>query len=242
MLVDIAVMDNRMDILSFGHMMSKTFFSFLFVLSSVFSLAQEIDHRMEYGVMVGMMTYTGDLNSGANLNFNGPAAGVFYRHNYPNNIVVLRFNVLAGEVSGSEVRLKNPLPTDLKRDFSTLITEVSALFEYNFFDFRTMQPGHYYPVCPYLFGGMGFGTVLGGDNPAFINIPMGAGVKFQVGDRLNLGIEMGARKSFTDKIDGIDNTSDLNSSSKQDWYYFTGLTFSYTRYYQKCPRNSPKIK
>ena len=227
---------------SLSGVMRKLSFFVLFILSVAVIDAQEIDHHMEFGVMTGMISYTGDLNSGANFNFNGPTGGVFYRHNYPNNIVVFRFNVLVGEVSGTEKTLDTPLAGELQRDFSALITEMSAVFEYNFFDFRTMKPGHYYPVCPYLFGGVGFGAVVGGENPAFINIPLGAGVKFQVGDNLNLGIEMGARKSFTDKIDGIDNSSDFNSSSKQDWYYFTGLTFSYTRYYQKCPRNSPKIK
>jgi len=213
------------------------FVSLLFLIFSFSSsTAQEIDHRMEYGVMGGMMNYTGDLTSGTNINFRGPGFGAFYRHNYPNNIVVLRFNVLAGEVSGSEESLDIPLAGHQQREFSSLITEMSGIVEYNFFDFRSMKPGEYYPVCPYLFGGLGFGTVIGGDHPAFVSIPLGAGVKFQVGDHLNLGVEVGARKSLTDLIDGVENADDFNSSSKQDWYYFSGITFSYTRYYQKCPR------
>jgi hypothetical protein len=222
--------------------MKKLSLFFMLTLSFSYMEGQELDHRMEFGVMAGVMTYTGDLNTGANLSFIGPAGGVFYRHNYVNNIVAVRFNVLVGEVSGNEQSSGNPLPSVEQRSFSALVTEMSAVFEYNFFDFRTMKPHQYYPICPYLFGGLGFGTVVGGDNPSFINIPLGVGVKFQVGDKLNLGVEMGARKCFTDKIDGVENANDYNSSSKQDWYYFTGLTFSYTRYYQKCPRNSPKLK
>ena len=212
---------------------------FMFIFCAFVVRAQEIDHHMEFGVMGGVMNYTGDLNNGANLRFKGPAFGAFYRNNYPNQITVLRVNLLAGQISGNEKTSGNPLPEELERGFSTAITEVSTVLEYNFFDYRSMT-GIDYRICPYLFGGLGLGVLWSGDSPTFITIPLGAGVKFKVGDRVNMGVEIGARKSFTDQIDGVGNDDDVNSSSNNDWYYFTGLTFSYTRYYQKCPKNTPK--
>jgi hypothetical protein len=220
----------------------KNLLLFCVALMNVFILlGQEIDNHKEFGVMGGVATYTGDLNTGLNANFKGPAVNLFYRNNYPNNIVVLRINLLAANISGNEESLDLPLPDQTKRDLDATLTELSAVIEYNFFDFRSLKPGNDFPVCPYLFGGLGIGTVWQGEAPAFLSLPFGAGVKLKVGDRLNMGFEFGARKTFTDNLDGVDNDVDLNSSSGQDWYYFTGVSISYTKYFQKCPRNSPKI-
>lgn len=226
----------------FGEMKKFPLF-FIVMVSCFLSLGQrkEMDNHMEFGVMGGVASYTGDLNSGVNLKFNGPGVNLFYRHNYPNNIVVLRVNILGAQISGSEEALSLPLPDINQRSLSAFLTEVSTVIEYNFFDFRSLKPGNDYPICPYLFGGVGIGTVWSGESPAFLSLPFGAGVKFKVANKVNLGLEFGARKSFTDKIDGVDNESDLNSNSAQDWYYFSGLSISYTKYYQKCPRNAPKI-
>jgi hypothetical protein len=232
-------MNNKKSLAPFLGGMIKFPFFFMFILGAFANNAQELDHHMEVGVQAGMLSYTGDLSSGANINFRGPAVGAFYRHNYKNNITVFRLNLLVGQLTGSESSSGDPLPEDQNRGFSTMVTEISGIFEYNFFDFRSTTSHQQYPICPYLFGGLGFGTVFTDDSPAFLVIPLGAGVKFRVGDKLNMGVEVGARKSFTDKIDGVDNDSDFNSSSAQDWYYFSGLTFSYTRYFQKCPQ---KIK
>ena len=57
------------------------FFMFMFCVFAI--KAQEIDHHMEFGVMGGVMNYTGDLYNGANVRFKGPAFGAFYRNNYP---------------------------------------------------------------------------------------------------------------------------------------------------------------
>lgn len=235
-------MNNKKSLIPFLGEMKKFPLFFMLILGVLTNNAQELDHHMEYGVQLGILSYTGDLNSGLNMRFKGPAVGAFYRHNFRNNITVFRLNVLAGQLSGNESASGNSLPVAQDRSFSTTITEISGVFEYNFFDYRSRETHQRYPICPYLFGGLGLGTVFLNDSPAFVNIPIGAGVKFRVGDKLNLGVEFGARKSFTDKIDGVDNDTDLNSSSKQDWYYFTGLSFSYTRYYQKCPKGSPKVK
>ncbi|MDB4835299.1 DUF6089 family protein [Cyclobacteriaceae bacterium] len=156
------------------------------------------------------------------------------------NIVVLRINALAANITGNEAKSNHPLPGLNQRDLSATLTEISALLEYNFFDFRSLKPRNNFPFCPYLFGGLGLGTVWAGESPAFVAIPFGAGIKIKAGNRMNLGFEFGARKTFTDKLDGITNSIDPNSSSNQDWYYFTGVSISYTKYYQKCPKSSPK--
>ena len=227
---------------SFKREMKKFPFFFLLILSSLLGRSQEINQQMEFGVMTGMMNYTGDLNYGLNGDFRGFGAGAFYRHNYPNNITVLRLGLLVGGVSGNEEVLGTPLPEFQQREFSALITEFSAIMEYNFFDFRSTKKETHYYFCPYIFGGVALSTAFSDqESPTFLSLPIGAGIKWEASPSWNIGFEFGARKSFTDLIDGVTNEDDPNSSIGDDWYYFTGFTFSYTRHYHKCPKSSPKM-
>ena len=85
-------------------------------------------------------------------------------------------------------------------------------------------------------------------------IPFGGGVKYRLNDRWTLAAELGFRATFTDYLDKIDskvgfipNTEiDPNTGTTpthiinfgnpytKDWYYFLGLTVSYTFANVKC--------
>jgi hypothetical protein len=90
-------------------------------------------------------------------------------------------------------------------------------------------------------------------------IPFGLGVKYKVRDRLFMTLEAGIRATFTDYIDKIENNAvylerfvpvnpDDPGSSRvlnpaslnhgfrddRDWYYFLGVTLSYSFYQVKC--------
>jgi hypothetical protein len=222
--------------------MNKFIFFITILYTSTVGTSQEVDQHMEFGVIAGMFNYTGDLSYGVNVNFRGPGVGAFYRHNHANNITVLRIGLSAGQISGNESDLGTPLPEFQNRGFEATVTELSTLVEYNFFDFRSTKKETHYYFCPYLFGGIALSASFGEDAaPTFLSLPFGAGIKWEASKSLNLGFELGARKSFTDDIDGVTNENDPNSSIGDDWYYFTGVTISYTRHYQKCPKVSPKL-
>ncbi len=87
-------------------------------------------------------------------------------------------------------------------------------------------------------------------------IPFGAGVKYPVNDRWTLAAELGFRPTMTDYLDKIDSTLpaipryqpptdpstgqippygiNFGNPNTKDWYYFMGLTISYTLSNVKC--------
>ena len=127
------------------------------------------------------------------------------------------------------------------------LVEASAVAEYNFMDFhRRTDKVHF---TPYLFGGVAVfyantttvsnagldaldrkGSMIG------FAIPVGVGAKLALSTHWNIGLEIGARKALTDKLDQLDDQSPfLVNPHDQDWYYYNGLSLSYTFYKIHCP-------
>ncbi|WP_035805457.1 type IX secretion system protein PorG [Lunatimonas lonarensis] len=87
-------------------------------------------------------------------------------------------------------------------------------------------------------------------------IPFGIGLKYKLKDRLILGLEAGVRASFTDNIDRIANEErytprfqegppptdrvvnpyalNFGNPNDRDWYYFLGVSLSYSFHQVKC--------
>ncbi|MGH1437736.1 MAG: DUF6089 family protein [Lewinella sp.] len=61
------------------------------------------------------------------------------------------------------------------------------------------------------------------ESPAFV-LPVGGGVRFDLSKHTSVGLELGARKTFTDQLDGVSNSG---KSDTDDWYLAGGLTISY---------------
>ena len=65
---------------------------------------------------------------------------------------------------------------------------------------------------------------------------MVVGFKTTVGTKLVLGLEIGARYTFTDNLDGSNPTGALaddaslkfGNTNSDDWYVFTGATLTFT--------------
>ena len=76
-------------------------------------------------------------------------------------------------------------------------------------------------------------------------MPVGVGIKYALSEFINLGLEVGARKTFTDRLDQLhDQTSLLVNRHDQDWYYYSGVSLSYTFYKIRCPepyKKNPKL-
>ena len=66
-------------------------------------------------------------------------------------------------------------------------------------------------------------------------IPIALGYKTTLTDKIILGLEIGARYTFSDELDGsvpdsewlIENYS-FGNLNNNDWYMFTGVTLTYT--------------
>ena len=114
--------------------------------------------------------------------------------------------------------------------------------EFNFFDFNLHESG--FLVTPYVYSGLSVfqytelfhtGNHYKEDYKEMgIGIPMVLGVKARISDHWVLGLESGARYTFTDNLDGS-NPKNINfetlrfgNLNSNDWYVFTGFTLTYT--------------
>ena len=130
--------------------------------------------------------------------------------------------------------------------FENSILEFSAGTEINFFDFNLHGSDKLF--TPYLFLGVGYikYDLFYHDPKTFENIdyakgsnislPIIIGLKANVSPVVILGIEIGARYTFSDNIDGshpksdsgVPNGNEFGNINNNDWYVFTGLTISFT--------------
>lgn len=202
----------------------------------MFSQHKQYEHKHEVGFGIGTFNYTGELSEYINLKNSKPGANAFYRYNFKDETSVLKFNIGVGRLGADEKNSSELLRIRRGHKFIGTAIETALIYEYNFFNFRDLENIYY--MSPYLFGGIG-GTSFFSDNDAnaqFIGIPFGTGVKFKLNGGWNLGLELGARKNFTDLLDGKKDESNSNTSIQSDWHYYAGVNISYTFYKLICPK------
>lgn len=215
----------------------KRIFLFIFILGLTKLNAQ----IHEVGVFLGGSNYIGDVGKANYVNPNELAYGLIYKWNksprHSWRISYTQSKITANDL-GSEV------PGRFKRgyDFENNIKELSLGLEFNFFDFNLHNFDKL--VTPYVYSGLSYTNydelyVINGVSKIDINhgtfaIPMIVGVKSNIMPNLILGVEVGARYTMTDNLDGSlpknENLKPLkfgNINSK-DWYVFSGFTLTYT--------------
>lgn len=215
--------------------MSKIFISFLcfFTFSSIHAQINEL------GVFLGGSNYIGDVGSTTYIAPNEPAFGILYKWNVsPRH--AYRFSYTQSEISGNDRDSKETGRYNRGYSFENSIKEFSAGLEFNFFDFNLHES--MVKFTPYVYSGLSYffydelyvisGVTHEDDIKSNIAIPMTVGVKTNVVRNFVLGLEVGARYTFTDNIDGS-NPSDGNlpkfgDINNNDWYVFSGVTLTYT--------------
>ncbi len=224
----------------------KTFFlSVATIFASILSLDQARGQTHEVGIAVGGLNYTGDLAPDYSFYNYGQSLMGFYKYNFT-PATGLKLSVLEGQFVARDKHSKDPLPLYRNLESNTMIVEFSAIGEYNFFDYRRENSRRRF--TPYLSGGVAF-YIYSQNSPGFrqqqsdgtgFAIPFGAGLRYQIGRQVNIGLEFIARKTFSDHLDGLSdrvqsNGKQIGDKHGNDWYYYTGLTLSYTFYGVKCP-------
>jgi hypothetical protein len=180
--------------------------------------------KKEYGITVGYSGYHGDLAQEIVFTEVNPMFGIYYRRNY-NEDFSIRTSLNYLKISGSDANFESYAIRNLS--FETQIYELSSIFEYNFLPFG-LQPNQSL-FTPYLFAGINVfmfqpstyyadekvdlkrmgteGQGLSGYRRNYsaiqVGIPMGMGVKAQVGNNLCIGLEVCFRKTFTDYLDDV---------------------------------------
>lgn len=216
-------------------------FIFLFLIIFLFSNKSNAQHS-EIGVLLGASYYVGELNpSDPFLNKINPAVGILYRRNL-NKRYSLRYGLNYGLLSAEDEYNKAEWNTVRNLSFSTSIVEASALLEFNFLPYE-INNYNTSPFTPFVFiGAAAFRvtpevknnqTNTTSSSKSFIapSIPFGVGFKFDFVGNMGVNIEWGIRKTFTDEIDGLENTYtngyQMSNSKNNDWYSFAGITLNY---------------
>lgn len=190
------------------------------------TFAQDI-HIDLYG---GVANYQGDLSSKrVDFSHSKPAVGLGLSYDITNRLIA-RAAASYMKVAGSDaVDLSNKDIFNRNLSFETSVLEAQLGLEYNFLDIQEKGFTPYafagiaaYHFNPYAFDNKGnkvflrsLGTEGQGlpqypEKTAYKNnqlaIPFGGGVKLALSDRLQVGVELGLRKLFTDYFDDVSGT------------------------------------
>ena len=201
--------------------------------------------KVEAGLFLGLSSYGGDLVEpnfffGENSNF---GFGVLGRY-HMSETFGLRANLLFGQMSGND----QDYPEDEFRaerdiDFESPITEVSIMAELEPLARKRYQADGTFKkiLSPYVFFGFGMGFIspdtdysrsnvngVADDqnndaSNAQFSIPLGLGLRYDLSQKVTLGVEVGFRPTFTDYLDGI---SLAGNPDRNDWYQFGGIVLS----------------
>ena len=193
------------------------------------ALAQEDpEYRLEVGAGAGAVTYLGDFN-GNLLKGMQPwgTAIVKYKMN-PRMAVGLALGY--GRLKGSSDRAKTWYPTEYY-EFGTKMINMDVRYEYNFWPFGT---GREYRgakrLTPYVVPGLGIAYHGGPKKGIAVNLPLGAGLKYKIGDRLNLAAEWRIHFTLSDKLDGVSDPYGIKSSGifkNTDCFSILQMTLTY---------------
>ena len=212
----------------------------LLMLAAMLNMNAQTDdeYLMEIGGGVGFLGYLGDYNNVLTRDLQ-PMATLLVRRNL-NPYMGLKLAASFGKLKGDERDIKTVYPSTgvTPYSFSRTLTDVSLTYEYNFWPYGT---GHDYygakRLTPFVFLGLG-GTYAGGDGSSVFtaNVPIGLGLKYKVGQRMNVGVEWAMHFSMSDKLDGRNDPYGITSSGmfkNTDCYSVLQLTLSYS-FMPKC--------
>jgi len=200
--------------------MNRILIAGLIAIFPIFLTAQ----NSEVGFLFGTSAYSGDLDKSTRFLSQGEnhaALGIFARFDL-NRFVAARANFTYGKISASDANSNSPALRARNLSFQSNITELSTVAEFN--PLGTNSRGA--RIQPYIYVGVAFfrfkpeavyagqllelqplGTEGQSDGERYrlnqIAIPLGLGFKFRLTERVNIGMDVGLRKTFTDYLDDV---------------------------------------
>jgi hypothetical protein len=203
-------------------------------LSSLFVCAQReaIVQEGEFGVGLGAGHYFGDLNTRAHINRPKIAGTAFFRKNF-GNYIALRVGASFAQLGYSDIyNDHNAYMHQRNLSFNSNVWELALQGDFNFFRFMPGEPD--YNFTPYITFGVGVfnydpfamlagqkyflrplntegqGNSLYPDRKPYGSmafcIPFGAGLKYCINERINVGFEIVHRVTGTDYLDDVSTT------------------------------------
>ncbi|MBN2746026.1 MAG: outer membrane beta-barrel protein [Bacteroidales bacterium] len=208
----------------------KHFISLIFVLMVTAGSMSSTAQRHEFGLFLGGNYYLGDLVDQHFFGQIGPSFGLMYRYDF-NRRISARIAAHYGTIYGDSKNNRKSLQYK-NLDFFSPLFDLDMGIEINFLEFDPDSRGRRF--TPFVYGGFsifrfnpqteymgkiyelqplgteGQGTTNQPDRKSYkltsASIPFGFGFKWAVSKRLNIGIEWGMRKTFTDYLDDVSTT------------------------------------
>ncbi len=200
----------------------------ILIIFSILSLGSVKAQYLEYGIGIGASVYWGDLNAphfGTNIGNSNLAFQATAKLNFSKYLAV-KGNLLYGTLSGYDGLSELDWQQQRNLDFTSSLVELSVLGEFHFFGYNFGEDS---PISPYITVGVGVfhfnpKTVYKGQEvalqplgtegqglPGFrskynkiaLAIPFGAGAKIRMNSRINISLDILARRTLTDYIDDV---------------------------------------
>ncbi|MGM0478761.1 MAG: DUF6089 family protein [Bacteroidota bacterium] len=202
----------------------------LLLVSSVNDVCGQSENfrsRSSFGIMGGGSYYIGDLNPYYHFRRTKLAAGAIYRFSL-NSRISLRGTLRYGSVEGYDSDADDELQQMRNLSFQSEIIELAGGIEFHYKNYKLGNPKYFF--TPYLsvdlgvfqmnpttnyqgepielqpLGTEGQGSSLSENDPyplLQLVVPLGVGVKVNLGERAALSLEYGIRKTFTDYLDDV---------------------------------------
>ena len=192
----------------------KRLLAIVCLLSTMLSVSAQDDpeYRMEVGGGMGLVSYEGDFNSSL-LKGMQPMAALVAKYRY-NPRTALGASISYGQIKGNSTDVKTWYPDmETPYSFSSSLLDVTMRYEYNFWAYGTGR--EYYGarrVAPFIALGLGLTYAKAGKSVFAGTLPIGAGVKMKLGERLNLTAEWTMHFTGSDELDGMRDPYGIKSS------------------------------
>lgn len=198
---------------------------------SFFGQPEAVVQEGEFGIGLGASHYFGDLNTRAHVNRPKFAATAFFRKNF-SNYIAIRVGASYVQLGYSDIyNTHNSFMQQRNLSFNANVWELAIQGDFNFYRFMPGEPG--YNFTPYITFGVGAfnydpyailddkkyflrplntegqGNSSTGRKPyssMSFSIPFGAGIKYSINERINIGAEIVHRITGTDYLDDVSTT------------------------------------
>lgn len=194
--------------------------------------AQESPYKFDIGGGIGMSGYLGDANNSSIIKHLGFTADIDGRY-IANARYGLRALLGVTTLSGNTADMDNVLPGFADYKFTSTVFDLSIRGEFNFFAYGIGETfKRLRRFSPYITLGIGICmSSCGGDIFASPTMPMGAGIKYKLKERLNLTAEFTMTKAFGDKVDGafLNDLTGIRTDffKNTDWFSRLSIGISY---------------
>ena len=196
-----------------------------------FSGLAQIDpeYRLEVGGGIGLVTYLGDFNENI-LKNQQPMFTALARYKFSPRSA-LAMNVSYGQLKGASKDDPTYYPQYRNHTFKTNVVDVGWRVECNFwpygtgFDYRGAKR-----LTPYIYIGLGLTIASPDRTEVRMKLPLGGGVKYKIGNRLNAALEWTMHFTGSDKLDGAEDPYGIKSSGifkNTDCYSHLRLSLTY---------------